>query len=103
MQKPPPRTGERIRFRAVWAVLFLAVSVAPGIVSTGLIAGSDDWTGGAIAIFVGAASFGVLFALCAAFPTLRYWEVLPNLVRWLGALPLIAVLVFAVATAVATL
>jgi hypothetical protein len=29
--------------------------------------------------------------------------VLPNLVRWLGALPLIAVLVFAVATAVAML
>jgi hypothetical protein len=71
MQKPPPRTGERIRFRAVWAVLFLAVSAAPGIVSTGLVEGNDDWAGGALAVFVASSAFGVLFALWAAFPTLR--------------------------------
>ena len=103
MKPPPPRTGECIRFRAVWAVLFLAVSVAPGIAATGLVAGSEDWARGALAVFVGSLTCGVLFALWAAFPTVRYWEVMPLTVRWLGALPLLAILVFAVATAIAVL
>ena len=37
---------------------------------------------------------GLLFAIWAAFPTMRYWEILPDTVRWLGALPLLSVSLF---------
>ena len=37
---------------------------------------------------------GLLFALWAAFPALRYWDGLPGQVRWLGALPLLSVSLF---------
>ena len=99
MKNPPPRTSQRIRFCAVWAVLFLAASVLPGIASTGLVAGTEDWAGGALPVAIGLWTFGILFAVWAAFPTLRYWEVLPAPVRWLGALPLLAVLLFLSITA----
>ena len=39
-------------------------------------------------------AIGLLFALWAAFPTLRYWEALPGTIRWLGALPLLCVSFF---------
>jgi len=38
---------------------------------------------------------GLLAALWAAFQTVRYWEDLPGATRWLGTLPLIAILLFA--------
>lgn len=93
----PVGTSKRIRMRAIWAVAFVAASVLPGIASTGLVAGSEDWAKGALPIAIGLWTFGTVFALWAAFPTLRYWEHLPNSVRWLGALPLIAILFFLVA------
>ncbi len=39
-------------------------------------------------------AIGLLMALWAAFPTLRYWEGLPMQTRWLGALPLLTVSLF---------
>ena len=46
---------------------------------------------------------GCLFALWAAFPTLRYWDGLPNQTRWLGALPLLSVSLFLSAALLAVL
>ena len=34
---------------------------------------------------------GVLFAIGAAIPTLRHWDLLPQQTRWLGALPMLSV------------
>lgn len=48
-------------------------------------------------------ALGLLFALWAAFPMLRYWEGLPNQTRWLGALPLLSVSLFVSAALVAPL
>ena len=39
-------------------------------------------------------ALGVVMALWAAFPTLRYWEGLSNHTRWLGALPMLSVSLF---------
>ena len=44
-----------------------------------------------------------MFALWAAFPTLRYWEGLPIQMRWLGALPLLSVSLFLSAALIAAL
>ena len=46
---------------------------------------------------------GLLFALWAAFPTLRYWDGLPAQTRWLGALPLLSVSLFLSAALIAVL
>ena len=37
---------------------------------------------------------GVLFAIGAALPTLRHWDLLPPQTRWLGALPMLSVSLF---------
>ena len=42
------------------------------------------------------------FALAAAVPTLRYWDHLPTMIRWLGALPLLCVSLFLSAAILAT-
>jgi hypothetical protein len=39
-------------------------------------------------------AIGVLCALWAAVPTLRYWDGLAVQTRWLGALPLLSVSLF---------
>ena len=57
----------------------------------------------ALPLAVGFWLIGLLFALWAAFPTLRYWEALPQTTRWLGALPMLSVSLFFSAALIAAL
>jgi hypothetical protein len=94
MRNPPPGTGQRIRSRTLWAVALFAAAVPPAFISTGLAFGSESYARIALPIALSIWALGMLFALAAAFPTLRYWEALPNTVRWLGALPILSVALF---------
>ena len=91
---PPLGTSQRIRTRAIWAVAFFAASVPPAIVGFGKTAGGAEPVGVAGPMAFGFWLIGLLMALWAAFPTLRYWDTLPSPTRWLGALPLLSVSLF---------
>ncbi len=97
---PPVGTGQRIRNRAIWAVALFTASVPPAIVA---VDGSEDYVKVALPLALGFWLLGLLFALWAAFPTLRYWEGLPSSTRWLGALPLLSVSLFLTAALIAPL
>ncbi len=86
----PVGTNQRIRNRAIWAVAFFAASVPPAVVGVGITNASIAQVNVATPIAFGLWTFGLLFALWAAVPTLRYWELLPQSTRWLGALPLLS-------------
>ena len=90
----PFGTSQRIRNRAIWAVALYTASVPPAIVAMGIADVAQDQVNVALPLAVGFWLIGLLFSLWAAFPALRYWEVLPQTTRWLGALPLISVSVF---------
>ena len=77
----PAGTNRRIRDRAIWAVAFFAASVPPAIVGIGITNASSAQVNVATPIAFGLWTFGLLFALWAAVPTLRYWEVLPQATR----------------------
>lgn len=98
---PPVGTNRRIRRRAIWAVALFAASIVPTIVGLGVtMAASEDVN----IAFVFALAFwlgGVVMALWAAFPTLRYWEGLPAPTRWLGALPMLTISLFLSAALIA--
>jgi hypothetical protein len=91
---PPLGTSERIRNRAIWAVAFFAASILPAIVGMGIADIQGEGVAVAMPIAFGLWAIGALFALAAAFPTLRYWEGLPIQIRLLGALPLLTVSLF---------
>lgn len=86
---PPLGTIERIRKRSIWAVALFATSVAPAIVGAGLLNASTNQVNIATPMAFGFWLLGVLFALWAAIPTLRYWDHLPSTIRWFGALPML--------------
>jgi hypothetical protein len=92
--EPPVGTQQRIRVRAIWAVALFASAVPPAIVGLGIIATGSDEANVAMPMAFGFWAIGVLMALWAAFPTLRYWDGLPAQTRWLGALPLLTVSLF---------
>jgi hypothetical protein len=71
-----------------------AASVPPAVVASGVAEVMVDQGNVTGPLALGFWGIGVLFALWAAFPTLRYWEDLPAQTRWLGALPLLAVSLF---------
>jgi len=98
---PPVGTSRRIRNRAIWAVALFASSVPPTIVSLGVTAATPDDVNVAVLFATAFWGVGVLMALWAAFPTLRYWEGLPSQTRWLGALPLLTISLFLSAAIVA--
>ena len=99
---PPVGTAARIRNRAIWAVTLFAASVPPAILSLSTSAPAE--TAQAIApLALGFWLLGFLLALWAAIPTLRYWDGLPQYVRWLGALPLVSVSLFITAALIAAL
>ncbi len=87
---PPAGTYRRIRGRAIWAVAFFASAVPPAIIGSGIAMATPDQANVAIPFAVVFWALGLLFAIWAAFPTLRYWDNLPGSVRWLGALPLLS-------------
>ena len=100
---PPFGTSRRIRNRAIWAVALFAAAVPPAVVGLGIAQSTDDQANVAMPLAVGFWLIGLLFALWAAFPTLRYWDGLTNQTRWLGALPLLSVSLFLSAALVAAL
>ena len=100
---PPFGTSRRIRNRAIWAVALFAASVPPAFVGLGIAQATDDQVNVALPLAVGFWLIGLLFALWAAFPTLRYWEGLAVQTRWLGALPLLSVSLFVSAALIAAL
>jgi hypothetical protein len=100
---PPVGTSQRIRNRAIWAVALFTASVPPAVVALGIAGATDDTVNVAWPLAVGFWLIGLLFALWAAFPTLRYWDGLPETTRWLGALPLLSVSLFLSASLIAAL
>ena len=91
---PPFGTSQRIRNRAIWAVALFTASVPPAVVALGVAEVTQDQLNVALPLAIGFWLIGLLFALWAAFPTLRYWEALPQTTRWLGALPMLSVSLF---------
>ncbi len=89
--EPPFGTARRIRSRAIWAVALFAASIAPGIIGLGIATATDDQINTAQPLALLFWTVGMLFALWAAVPTLRYWDALPAQTRWLGTLPLLSV------------
>jgi hypothetical protein len=101
---PPVGTHRRIRVRAIWAVALFASSVLPAIVGLGIIAEASEETINIAMPTAFAFWFsGLVMAIWAAFPTLRYWEGLPADVRWMGALPLLTLSLFLSAAIMASL
>ena len=91
---PPYGTAQRIRTRAIWAVALFTASLPPAFIGFGIANATDDQTNLAMPLAFIFWSTGLLFALWAAFPTLRYWDGLPGTIRWLGALPMLSVSLF---------
>ena len=91
---PPIGTQQRIRTRAIWAVALFAAAVPPAIIGFGLTQASSEQANVASPLAFGFWAIGLLFALAAAIPTLRYWDHLPTMIRWLGSLPLLSVSLF---------
>jgi hypothetical protein len=100
---PPHGTAQRIRTRAIWAVALFTASLPPAFIGLGIATATDDQTNLAMPLAFLFWAIGLLFALLAAFPTLRYWEGLPGQVRWLGSLPLLSVSLFLSVALVAAL
>jgi hypothetical protein len=99
---PPFGTQQRIRTRSIWAVALFAAAVPPAIIGFGIAQASSEQANVATPLAFAFWAIGLLFALAAAIPTLRYWDHLPNMVRWLGALPLLCVSLFLSAAILAT-
>lgn len=91
---PPFGTARRIRTRSIWAVALFTASLPPAFIGFGIATATDDQTNLAMPLAFLFWAIGLLFALWAAVPTLRYWDGLPGPIRWLGALPLLSVSLF---------
>ena len=100
---PPLGTNQRIRNRAIWAVVFFTASVLPAIVGMGIFDLKGEGMTVAMPIAFGLWVIGALAGLAAALPTLRYWEGLPLQTRLLGALPLLTVSSFLTAALIGAL
>jgi hypothetical protein len=90
----PFGTSQRIRNRAIWAVAFFTAFLPPAFVAAGVGGVAEDKVNVALPLALGFWLLGFLCALWAAYPTLRYWDGLPQTTRWLGALPLLSVSLF---------
>ncbi len=76
MGEAPFGTGQKIRNRAIWSVALFAASVVPAIIGVGIINTTADQANIATPFAFGLWAIGALFAMTAAVPTLRYWDVL---------------------------
>ena len=101
--QPPFGTSQRIRNRAIWAVAFFTAALPAAFVAMGIAEVTEDQVNTAFPLAVAFWLLGLLFALWAAVPTLRYWDGLPPATRWLGALPLVSVSLFFTAGLIAVL
>ncbi len=90
----PAGTSRRIRKRATWAVALFAACVVPAIIGIGITSATAEQVNIATPFALAFWGVGVLFAISAAIPTLRYWDLLPAQTRWLGALPMLSVSLF---------
>lgn len=90
----PAGTSRRIRKRATWAVALFAACVVPAIIGIGITNATTEQVNIATPFALGFWLLGVLFAIAAAIPTLRHWDLLPPQTRWLGALPMLSVSLF---------
>ncbi len=68
-----------------------AASVAPAVVGLGIAKATEEATNLAQPLALLFWIIGLLFAVAAAVPTLRYWDGLPGTTRWLGTLPLLSI------------
>lgn len=100
---PPLGTSQRIRNRAIWAVALFTAAVPPAFVALGVAEVALDKINIAFPLAMGFWLLGLVCALWAAIPTLRYWEALPPTTRWLGALPMLSVSLFFSAALIAAL
>ena len=98
----PYGTSQKIRNRAIWSVALFAASVVPAIIGVGIINTTVGQANIATPFAFGVWAIGALFAVGAAVPTLRHWDVLPQQTRWLGALPMLCVSLFLSIVLVAT-
>ena len=78
---PPYGTAQRIRTRAIWAVALFTASLPPALIGFGIATATADQTNLAMPLAFLFWATGLLFALWAAFPALRYWDGLPGQVR----------------------
>lgn len=101
--EPPVGTQRRIRNRAIWAVALFGASVLPALVGFGIAPVTADADNVAVPLATLFWLIGLLFALWAAYPTLRYWEALPGHIRWMGALPWLTVSIFVCAALITVL
>ena len=85
------------------AVAFVDLGPFNAVVALGIAGVTEDTVNVALPLAGGFWLIGLLLALWAAFPTLRYWEGLPETTRWLGALPLLSVSLFFTAALIAAL
>ena len=100
---PPLGTSQRIRNRAIWAVALFTAALPPAFVALGVGEMTQDQVNIALPLAVGFWLLGLVCALWAAFPTLRYWEVLPSTTRGLGAMQMLSVSLFLSAALIAVL
>jgi len=84
-----------VRQRAIWAFLLFAAALPPASTGLGFTSVPPGEARIALSFAWAFSGLGLLAALWAAFPTVRYWEDLPGPTRWLGMLPLLAILLFA--------
>jgi hypothetical protein len=68
--------------------------VVPAIIGIGITNATTEQVNIASPFALGLWALGVLFAIAAAIPTLRHWDLLPPQTRWLGALPMLSVSLF---------
>lgn len=94
MNEAPAGTSRRIRNRAIWAVALFASSFPPAIIGVGITNASTAQVNIASPFAFALWAFGMVFAVAAAVPTLRHWDLLPPATRWLGALPMLCVSLF---------
>ena len=93
---PPFGTSQRIRNRAIWAVALFAAAVPPAIVGLGIAQATDDQVQRRHAASPSPSGRSALLLRAMGrlpHPALLGWPAIQT--RWLGALPLLSVSLFA--------
>lgn len=78
----------------MWAVSLFAASGIPTLVGIGIAQTPEEHVNIAFLFAFAFWATGVLAAIAAGIPTLRYWDDIPQTTRWLGALPMLTISLF---------